>query len=53
MYSSLAKGNGLHSFYKITTMVMINDFVIQAAKPQDFMTTIAIAKLWYVQHKFL
>lgn len=45
MYCSLAKGNVLHRFYKITIMVMINDFVIQAVKPQDFATAIAIAKL--------
>lgn len=32
-------------FIKLLLWFMINDFVIRAVKPQDFMTAIAVAKL--------
>lgn len=51
--SPLATGNVLHRFYKITPMVVINDFVIQAVKPQDFVTAIAVTRFWYKQPKCL
>lgn len=53
MSSSLATGNVLHRFYKMTLMVVINDFVIQAVKPQEFVTAIAVRRFWYKQHKCL
>lgn len=37
----------------MTLMVMINDFVIQAVKPQEFVTAIAVRRFWYKQHKCL
>lgn len=34
-------------------MVVINDFVIQAVKPQEFVTARAVTRFWYKQHKCL
>lgn len=51
--SCLATGNVLHRFYKRTLMVMINDFVIQAVKPQEVVTAVAVRRFWYKQNKCL